>query len=287
VARKTTGKTSSKSRSSGKAASPRQAIKVSKSARSKGEKHIENRAGKVGRVQPMASASRGEAKSKAAASIAAAQPGRNRPNDAQAKVGKGKAETKADLKGKKGRSVAEAASEIVADSKGYVFINGRRVRMISPKAAKPGKKVRSDGAGSLNTAAEESPPIKSIKTKLDRKELNYYRDLLLMKRRELIGDLNSMETEALRSGSGNLSHMPIHMADIGTDTNDQDLMLGLAETERRQLREIDGALQRIEDRTFGVCQLTGESIPKTRLEAKPWAKYTVEAARILEGQGAA
>ena len=117
--------------------------------------------------------------------------------------------------------------------------------------------------------------------------MNSYRDLLLLKRRELIGDLHAMETEALRSGSGNLSHMPIHMADIGTDTNDQDLMLGLAETERTQLREIDAALERIEDRTFGICQHTGEAIPKARLEAKPWAKYTVEAARILEGQGAA
>jgi RNA polymerase-binding transcription factor DksA len=93
-----------------------------------------------------------------------------------------------------------------------------------------------------------------------------------------------METEALRSGGGNLSHMPIHMADIGTDTYDQDFMLGLAATERDQLREIDAALQRIEDRSYGVCQMTGKPIPKARLDAKPWAKYTIEAARKLEGQ---
>ena len=185
---------------------------------------------------------------------------------------------------KKGRSVAEAASNVTADSKGYVFINGRRVRMISPKNQKPGKKIRNNGSPSGEAEAAEKISIRSIKTKPDRKQLNYYRDLLLQKRREIIGDLNAMETEALRSGSGNLSHMPIHMADVGTDTNDQDLMLGLAETERKQLREVDSALQRIEDRTYGVCQHTGESIPKARLEAKPWAKYTVEAARMLEGQ---
>jgi RNA polymerase-binding transcription factor DksA len=76
--------------------------------------------------------------------------------------------------------------------------------------------------------------------------------------------------------------MPIHMADIGTDTYDQDFMLGLAEAERRRLREIDAALGRIEDRTYGVCQMTGKPIPKARLNAKPWARYTIEAAREIE-----
>jgi DnaK suppressor protein len=72
------------------------------------------------------------------------------------------------------------------------------------------------------------------------------------------------------------------MADIGTDTYDQDFMLGLAESERRRLREIDWALARIADRTYGVCQMTGKQIPKARLNAKPWARYTIEAAREIE-----
>ena len=186
-------------------------------------------------------------------------------------------------RGKRTRTVAEAASNISADSKGYVFINGRRVRMISTKGALPAKKPRNNGAAATAPVAEQ-PSIRSIKTKLSRKELNHYRDLLLHKRRELVGDLHAMETEALRSGGGNLSHMPIHMADIGTDTYDQDFMLGLAAAERDQLREIDGALQRIEDRSFGICQMTGKPIPKARLDAKPWAKHTIEAARKLEGQ---
>jgi len=186
-------------------------------------------------------------------------------------------------RGKRTRTVAEAASTIGADAKGYVFINGRRVRMISTKGQLPAKKPRNNGAAASAPAAEQ-PSILSIKTKLSRKELNHYRDLLLLKRRELVGDLHAMETEALRSGGGNLSHMPIHMADIGTDTYDQDFMLGLAAAERDQLREIDAALQRIEDRSFGICQMTGKPIPKARLDAKPWAKHTIEAARKLEGQ---
>jgi DnaK suppressor protein len=183
------------------------------------------------------------------------------------------------------RSVAEAASEVKADAKGYVFINGRRVRMISTKGQAPAKKIRT--TANTTTAAEDAAreqAIRAIRTKLTKKELNYYRDLLLLKRRQLVGDLSTMEEQALRSGGGNLSHMPIHMADIGTDTFDQDFTLSLAENERQQLREIDQALQRIDDGTYGVCQMTGKPIPKARLEAKPWAKYTIEAARIAEGQ---
>lgn len=188
---------------------------------------------------------------------------------------------KAVLAGKKrGRSVAEVASSASVDQDGYVFINGRRVRMISTQGIAPAKKGRSKPVE--DAAPEELPKIG--KTKLTKKQLNHYREMLLIKRAELVGDLSAIEAEALRSGSGNISHMPIHMADIGTDTYDQDFMLGLAESERRHLREIDDALQRIEDRTYGVCQMTGKPIPKARLEAKPWAKYTIEAARIVESQ---
>ncbi len=128
----------------------------------------------------------------------------------------------------------------------------------------------------------EPKPSKPIKSRLSPKTLDEYRTLLLIKRAELVGDLSAMEAEALRSDGGNLSNVPIHMADIGTDTYDQDFMLGLAEKERGRLREIDEALRRIDDRTYGVCQMTGKAIPKARLAAKPWAKYTIEAAREVE-----
>jgi len=134
-------------------------------------------------------------------------------------------------------------------------------------------------------AAPSEQQIASIKTKLSKKDLDDYRALLLAKRRQLVGMLSGMEDEALRSSGGNLSNMPVHMADIGSDVYDQDFTLGMAETERAILMEIDAALQRIEDRTFGVCQMTGKPIAKARLDAKPWAKYTIEAERISEAGG--
>ncbi len=174
-----------------------------------------------------------------------------------------------------------AAKRPAPDANGYVIINGRRVRMMAaptgPVAVVP-KRTRTRP----QPPSEPEPTGKPIKTKLGRKELNHFRTQLLTQRAELVGDLSAMETQALRSGSGNPSHMPIHMADVGTDTFDQDFMLGLAEAERRRLREIDAALKRIEDRTYGMCERTSKVIPKARLDAKPWARYTIESAREIE-----
>ncbi len=187
--------------------------------------------------------------------------------------------TKKKTTGKKSRSAKRPAP----DANGYVIINGRRVRMMSVSTVPPPpvKKVRSRA----KTASEPEPSEKNrkvVKTKLSRKDLDHYRTLLLIKRRELAGDLSAMEAQALRANGGQISHMPIHMADVGTDNFDQDFMLGMAETERERLREIDAALKRIEEKTYGICQMTDRVIPKTRLNAKPWARYTIEAARQIE-----
>src|SRR4029079_14148411 len=73
---------------------------------------------------------------------------------------------------------------------------------------------------------------------LSSKELEHFRDLLLQKRREIVGDMSQMEREALRSASGsNLSNLPLHMADMGTDNYEQEFTLGLVEKERNTLRE--------------------------------------------------
>jgi DnaK suppressor protein len=117
---------------------------------------------------------------------------------------------------------------------------------------------------------------------LSSKELEHFRDLLLEKRRELLGDVSSMEREALRSGNTNLSNLPLHMADTGTDNYEQEFTLGLVEKDRQLLREIQVALAKIQDGSYGVCEGTGKPIAKPRLEAYPWAKYSIEHARALE-----
>jgi DnaK suppressor protein len=117
-------------------------------------------------------------------------------------------------------------------------------------------------------------------------EVEHYKQLLLDKMREIVGDVNSIEDDALKKSrldaSGDLSSMPIHMADIGTDNYEQEFALNLLDSERKVFREIIEALQRIEEGTYGICEITGRAIPKERLEARPWARYCIEYVKLVE-----
>jgi len=148
------------------------------------------------------------------------------------------------------------------------------------------------GKGEINVAKKQRKTVrnkanpKTNKGRLSTAEIERFKKVLLEKRTEIVGNVNEMEHETLKKShmdaTGDLSSMPIHMADIGTDNYEQEFSLELMDSERKMLREIDEALQRIEKKTFGICQGTGKPIPKTRLKAKPWARYCVEFARKLE-----
>lgn len=118
--------------------------------------------------------------------------------------------------------------------------------------------------------------------KLTAVELRKFTAMLLEKRNEILGSVNEMESEALRRNRSDLSNMPLHMADAGSDNYEIDNTLGLMDSERRLLAEIDDALARIENRTYGVCEGAGERIPKKRLDAIPWARYCVKCAALAE-----
>jgi RNA polymerase-binding protein DksA len=117
-------------------------------------------------------------------------------------------------------------------------------------------------------------------------DAKHFKGILLEKRREILRNVTEFEDEALRKSrldaSGDLSSMPIHMADLGTDNYEQEFALGLMDSERKLLREIDNALVRLEKKTYGICEGTGKPISKARLEAQPWARYCVKYARMLE-----
>jgi DnaK suppressor protein len=72
------------------------------------------------------------------------------------------------------------------------------------------------------------------------------------------------------------------MADMGTDNYEQEFTLGLVEKDRQLLREINLALAKIQDGSYGICEGTGKPIAKARLEIQPWARHSVEHARQLE-----
>lgn len=114
--------------------------------------------------------------------------------------------------------------------------------------------------------------------------------MLLAKRAEILGDVSTLQGEALHANrqeaAGDLSSMPIHMADLGSDNYELEFTLGLIEGERAILKEIDEAIERIRTGTYGQCLATGAPIGKSRLRAKPWAKYCYEYTLAQErGQG--
>lgn len=133
---------------------------------------------------------------------------------------------------------------------------------------------------------EKVSSTRTKKRSLTSANIEHFKQMLLEKRREILRNVNEFEDEALKKSrldaAGDLSSMPIHMADIGTDNYEQEFALGLMDSERKLLREIDDALGRIEQKTYGICEGTGKPIPKTRLEAQPWARYCIEYARMLE-----
>lgn len=136
------------------------------------------------------------------------------------------------------------------------------------------------------TVRKKTASAKTKKNGLTKADIEHFQQILLEKRRQLVGNVNEMRDEALKKSridaSGDLSSMPIHMADIGTDNYEQEFALGLMDSERKILIEIDDALLRINDNTYGICEGTDETISKARLEANPWARYCVQYARMLE-----
>lgn len=129
-------------------------------------------------------------------------------------------------------------------------------------------------------------PTQLEKSNLTVADIEHFEQLLLEKRREILSNVNEMEDETLKKSrldaAGDLSSMPIHMADIGSDNYEQEFTLGLMDSERKLLKEIDDALRRIELGSYGICEGTGRQIKKARLEAQPWARYCVEHAQMLE-----
>ena len=122
---------------------------------------------------------------------------------------------------------------------------------------------------------------------LKSEDLVFYRQLLQTLRSRLRGDLDLMTDEALRrdsnGGSGNLSNVPLHMADLGTDNYDQEFTLGLIENEQGTLELVNEALSRMQEGTYGQCVECGELISKPRLQAIPYARHCIRCARKLEG----
>jgi DnaK suppressor protein len=178
-----------------------------------------------------------------------------------------------------------ARKKAIGGTKAVNYSAGKSKVKTSPKSTAPAKKTAPAGKAAKPAAKPAVKPAAPTtpRTSLTSQELKEFRRLLLAKRRELVGDMTGIEAEALgadrQESKGDISD---HPADAGTDNFEQEFSLGLLESERNMLAEIDQALTRIDRGTFGICLGTGKQISKARLSARPWAPYGIEYARMIE-----
>jgi DnaK suppressor protein len=107
--------------------------------------------------------------------------------------------------------------------------------------------------------------------KLTREELEQFETMLLERRRLLLNDFQALEAEEAQAG-GSESPLSTHLADVGSDRASSDVNLGCQASTSSEIRDIDEALERIRDGTFGLCETCDQGIAKARLEAIPYAR---------------
>jgi RNA polymerase-binding transcription factor DksA len=151
-------------------------------------------------------------------------------------------------------------------------------KTVKPKAEAAKPKVEKKPAAPVKAAK----PADRVATKLT-PFLEKQRERLLILKDTLLDNMNGVARDSLRSQSGgDASAFGMHQADAGSDAYDRDFALSLLSQEQDSLYEIDQALKRIEQGSYGVCEMSGKQIPKPRLEALPFTRYTVECQAELE-----
>lgn len=218
----------------------------------------------------------------------------------------GKAALGKQAAGKSSKSIAPTLSAVAPSAdgkpkpKGITIVSQKPMRkppkpkriLVMPNLGapllKPGQKWKPLIASGPKAPSQASlnhghGPNHALKSPLGKRDLEHYRQVLMRKRAELVGDVSHIEGQALKDASGGaLSHLPQHMAEQGSDTFDQALSLDIAQVDRNLIREIDDAIGRIDGGSYGVCYITHKPISKERLDELPWTRYSIEGARERE-----
>jgi RNA polymerase-binding transcription factor DksA len=155
------------------------------------------------------------------------------------------------------------------------------------KPAAPARKLGQATAASIlggmtaPTAKKAEKTVVNGQPKIKPEWKGYYATLLDLRER-LMNQMNGLAKESAEE----MASYSLHMADSGTDNFDRDFALSLLSSDQDAIYEIEEALKRIEKNTYGICELTQKPIPKARLDAIPWTRFTVEAQAQLEREGA-
>ena len=114
---------------------------------------------------------------------------------------------------------------------------------------------------------------------MDKKELKFFKELLLKKKDQVSKGIDHIAKDALktsqRDATGDLSGYSLHMADMATDNYDREFSLGLATNDQKLIHRIEAALEKVQEKTFGLCDLCAKKISKVRLKVVPYAELCV------------
>jgi DnaK suppressor protein len=125
-----------------------------------------------------------------------------------------------------------------------------------------------------------------VKKKLSKKELEHFKEKLLAEKQRVLEEVGELQNtnlkQAISDQAGEVSRYSYHLGDTASMFYDREFSMGLSERQGKYLEQIDEALERIEDGSYGICKVTEELISIERLEEVPVAKYSVKGKEILE-----
>jgi RNA polymerase-binding transcription factor DksA len=177
---------------------------------------------------------------------------------------------------------ARAGKTVKTNHKASPKASDKAAPKLSPKAVKLKAKTISNGA-----AEDHEPPRPPVRLPRDAKTRAFFdrqKRRLLDLRDHFLDQMQSVAQDSLRSRAENneASAVGQHQADAGSDAYEKDFALSLLSQEQDALYEIEEALKRIESGAYGVCEMSNKHIPHARLEAIPFARFTVECQQQLE-----
>ncbi|MBC8383665.1 MAG: TraR/DksA C4-type zinc finger protein [Candidatus Cloacimonetes bacterium] len=120
---------------------------------------------------------------------------------------------------------------------------------------------------------------------MEREQLDFYRDLLMAERKKVVKIIEGIDenlSNNIRDAVGNVSLYATHLADLGTDSDEREKETYMLDRELRNLKNIDNALKRIHDKTYGICNYCGDEILSQRLKAIPYAELCIDCKRNEE-----
>lgn len=136
-------------------------------------------------------------------------------------------------------------------------------------------------ANETSDSEQTNIPEEERETPFSEEELEHFKELLLQRRREAKEEIEQMreQIEEAKEHAGDNTAYGVHMADAGTDAMEREKLHLMIARQQKYIGYLERALERIRNRTYGVCRVTGEPISKERLEAVPHTEISIEAKR--------